>query len=397
MLEIAKRTLFKSRILWSEKVRGAFKSEGERDRYPFIYPRDASRIGMALDKLGKHDWVERHYFVLSKLQFHTGEFAQRYDYEGKPKISRPKETDATALALCGICQHFLETGRKQFLQRLLPTLELGLKYLKHQLKENGLVYGMHAIHESQEIENGYEIWTNCWTCQAFRLSSEVFSKIGRPGTARRLGQTAKQLYEKIMEKFWNGKHFIKCIRPDGSIVDGKIISIIAPAWSGILPDDAPEMKKTVRFLRPLWDRRIGGYQRFRKLEWVKDWHWYDGGSGSWLNHTILMARLHANQGQKEKAKECLRWIRQVTETFGSLPEHVSLWEEYLEWKENELKTGIHVTPWLKIGMKNAEKNAKRWRWAGKSFKVVPWVKSIIWPSAELVLNWPILEEIWKCL
>lgn len=147
----------------------------------------------------------------------------------------------------------------------------------------------------------------------------------------------------------------------------------------------------MNYLKTLWNKGVGGYQRFRKFELVKNRHWYDGG-GSWLTHTIVMAGLHTNLGQYKKAKQCIKWIKEVVSVFHSLPEHIADIVEFEEWKKNEKE----VTAWLIKGVKNAEKNIKPWLWEGHKTKVVPWVKSLIWPSAELILWKETLKKVVKC-
>lgn len=395
MLEtIAKEALLKSRITRGP-CRGAFRTEGVRDRYPFIYSRDSTRIAMAHDALGKYVGVEQHYDVMARLQFFSGEFVQRYDYEGRAAVTRPKETDATAMVLCGMCSHYLLTKNKSFIRRMLPSMLLSAKYLQGMIKENGLAYGIHAVHENQEVEKGFEIWTNSWTCRAFQLFGKVMKDLNKKSLASKFEERHRQLLDNILDKMWNGKHFIKVIKPNGQIIDGRLISIIAPAWAEIIPDDSPEMRKTVGYLKPLWDSKIGGYQRFRKFEFVKDWHWYDGGSGSWLNHTIMMARLHTKLRQYERAKECLRFVKKALKNFNTLPEHIATVEEFHEWKKYEYASRVHVTPWLIKATKKAEKSMEEWTWKHKKTCIVPWVKSLFWPDAELILNMPVFKEVWK--
>jgi GH15 family glucan-1,4-alpha-glucosidase len=382
----AKKILVKS-VIQKKKLKGAIKTELQKDRYPFIYSRDASRIAMALDSLGFYKEARKFYNFIRKEQSSSGEWVQRYSLKtGLPIVSRPRETDCVALVLCGMVFHYKATNDKNFIKSMWPSINKALNYLKSRTGSNNLVSGRHAIHENYEVEEGFEIWTNSWTCKAYKELSEVARQIKKDKISKILEKRYDELLDAILTKMWNKNHFIKCIKPNGNKVDSVDVTMISPAWSGILPSHNKKIKKTISYLASLWDRKIGGYRRFKKMEAIKDWHWYDGGHGSWLIYTSVMERLHRENKQYAKAKKCRDWISRVYDTFQELPEHLALLGEYKEWKKEEWKRKVNVTPWLTYGAKKAEKYSKIWVWNKNRNKVVPWVKTLIWPWAELVLN-----------
>lgn len=103
------------------------------------------------------------------------------------------------------------------------------------MSKNGLVYGKHAIHENKELEEGFEIWTNSWSCRAFFMASEVAIDINK-NISKKFMILREKLLENILDKFWSQNHFIKTIKTNGDIIEGKVISIIAPVWAGIITE-----------------------------------------------------------------------------------------------------------------------------------------------------------------
>lgn len=359
-------------------VNGAFYTGNLDDRYPFIYPRDSTRIAMALDSVGRKKAGAAFYKFAKNLQSKNGEFVQRYDYKAKKAVTRPKETDCTALVIIGICYHYRKTADKEFLNYLWPTLLKAYFYMKTMMHGNGLVYCKHAVHENPDLEDGYDIWTNSWVCRSLKELSYVARAKGENKKSEEFMQEYKALLYNMIDKFWNGKHFIKCIKRNGMIIDSPDISMITPAWAGIISLKDKKIISTVKYISSLWDEKIGGYQRFKKFKIVKDWHWYDGGSGSWVFFTIVMNRIHTALGQKRKAEECKKWIDEVYNQFKGLPEHISTLEEFQEWKKNEKKWN----PWLKKAVLKAEINIREIN----GEKVVAWVNPLNWSYAEVLLN-----------
>ena len=121
-------------------VNGAFYTGDLDDRYPFIYPRDSTRIAMALDSVGKKKAGAAFYKFAKNLQSKNGEFVQRYNYKAKKAVTRPKETDCTALVIIGICYHYRKTKDQEFLNCLWPTLLKAYSYMKNMMHDNGRFY-----------------------------------------------------------------------------------------------------------------------------------------------------------------------------------------------------------------------------------------------------------------
>lgn len=79
-----------------------------------------------------------------------------------------------------------------------------------------------------------------------------------------------------------------------------------------------------------------------------------------------MARTLKWAGYEEAANRSLKWgLRQFTEK-GFLPEHISKFEEFLEWRENE----PDVNSSIKAAIKEAQKNVRKWRWDKKENSIV---------------------------
>ena len=87
--------------------------------------------------------------------------------------------------------------------------------------------------------------------------------------------------------------------------DSPDVSQLAPFYFEI-DDSKPLLKKTLKSLKEhLWFTDIGGFRRFRRFEICRDWHWYTGGSGSWIAMTCWAAKFYHQLGDEENYKECM--------------------------------------------------------------------------------------------
>lgn len=123
-----------------------FPASSLEDRYPFVYPRDQVFICEALDEVERHEVVKKAYYFLKMVQENDGEWVQRYDTLGHPRVSRTKETDCVGLVLHGIYSHYCATEDLDFLKEMWQSIEKGVSYIV-SMTESGLVRGEHSVFE----------------------------------------------------------------------------------------------------------------------------------------------------------------------------------------------------------------------------------------------------------
>ena len=156
------------------------------------------------------------------------------------------------------------------------------------------------------------------------------------------------------------------------------MSQLSPFYFRII-DSKKILKNTMDLLESnIVDEDLGGFRRFRKFEICEDWHWYTGGSGSWVALTAWASRFYKALGRKEKAEKYRSWITEVaSHSGGLLPEHIARKEEYEDWKNHEIEFNSRILN----ETSKAEKSMKFFR--GK--EVVYWATPLGWSHAEYIL------------
>lgn len=352
---------------------GGILATPEGGAYAFIYPRDAVIISKALNVLGETERSEKFYYFMkriSKIKKYRAIF-QRYTKNGLPNVTRKNQNDNEGLLIHGIYDTFIHTHKKKFLKELWPFVE-NLAELIFSYSKTGLVKTETSIHEFGGLEEGYEIWANCACWRGIKDASEIAKVLGKKKQSTKYLEKSKQLKRNIKSKLFNKKgFFIK--KPE--LPETPDISQLAPFYFG-LSDSEKILKTTMKYLRKhLWDKKIGGFKRFKKFDIVKNWHWYTGGDGPWCVFTLWCAGFYKKIGDKRKYNECVRWIEKIASAKNDLlPEHVATTEEYNEWKKNETEFNERILG----GMKTAEKikNKKN---------LIHWAVPLGWSHAEYIL------------
>jgi len=128
----------------------------------------------------------------------------------------------------------------------------------------------------------------------------------------------------------------------------------------------------------IFDEETGGFRRFRKFEICKDWHWYTGGSGSWVALTCWAAKFYKQLGNREKYRESVKWLNEIaSKSKGMLPEHIATKAEYEDWKAHEIEFNSRIIN----ETKKAEKTIKSF----KDKKIIYWATPLGWSHAEYIL------------
>jgi GH15 family glucan-1,4-alpha-glucosidase len=350
----------------------------EKNRaYPYVYPRDAVIMTKALNKEGLLKESEKFYYFMRKysnLEKYEEVF-QRYNTNGLPCVTREKENDNEGLVLHGIYDTYIHNKKKGFLKDMWSFVTKIAELIISHIKR-GLVKTERSIHEFYELENGYEIWVNCACWRGLKDASKIAEVLDYKKESKKWRKKADKLKRNINKKLFNKKLgvYIKNKR----FPDVPDISQLSPFYFG-LSNSKKLLRRTMSYLRRnLWDKQIGGFIRFRKLEICKDWHWYTGGNGSWCIFTLWAAKFYKQLGDKKKEKECLNWIKGIAKKNNYLlPEHIATKEEYLEWKENEIEFNKRIIN----ETKKIEKSLKKF----KNTKIISWATPLGWSHAEYVL------------
>jgi GH15 family glucan-1,4-alpha-glucosidase len=357
---------------------GGILSTQKDDAYPFVYPRDASIMTIALNMHGFHARSMKFYHYLSRVRRRYGEIYQRYN-EGMPYVTRKKEADVTPIVIQGVYDTYRSSGDRTFLESMWDLVAEGASFIVNGADPNvGLVQTNCSVHETVTLEQGFEIWANSASVRGLLDASKMASTLGHPEPAQKWLEEARKLWSRILERLYDVENglFVKNLREDGTLVNAPDVAQLAPFYFG-LSHDRKTLERTLQHIKKtLWNPGIGGVNRFRDFEVVKDWHWYTGGTGaSWPLFTLWMARFYQGVGDLDSMEECLHFVRNASTLEMEIPEKVAPMKGYEEWKENETEFNERVTNAIRRSERNPISIPDH----------VAWACPLGWSSAEYVL------------
>jgi GH15 family glucan-1,4-alpha-glucosidase len=350
------------------------------DAYPYVYPRDGVVMTRAMNALGEHARSKRFYAFLKGVRRPQGEFYQRYN-KGLPYVSNEHELDVTPLVLSGIHDTFGSSGDRSFLEEMWGVVQECASFTEASIDgEVGLVYTYNSIHENRKLEEGFEIWANSAAVKGLLDASRIAGALGHEGLRESWEGSARRLLARVVERLYDREEetFVKVMRRSGERITTPDMSQLAPYYFGVYHDDVA-LAKTLESLKgSLWDKNVGGFNRFRDFEVVDDWHWYTGGTAaSWPFFSLWAARLYRDIGIREEQDACLAFLDSVITEDLFIPEKVAPLEGFREWEGNELKFAQRTIN----GVRKIEDNVHKIAAPG----YVCWGCPLGWAHAEYIL------------
>jgi GH15 family glucan-1,4-alpha-glucosidase len=367
-------------IMALQEEDGGITATPRDDVYPYVYPRDAVVMPTALNALGEHERSKKFYRFLSGVRRPRGEFYQRYNC-GLPYVSNEHELDVTPLVLSGIYDTYRKSGDGSFLNEMWGLVQECASFADSVIDSDvGLIHTVNSIHENRKLEEGFEIWTNSAAVKGLLDASRIAGTLGRNDLGDAWAGSSRRLLARIVERLYDKEQgtFVKVMRRSGEKVTAPDMSQLSPYYFEIYRDDAA-LEKTLDDLKAaLWNKSIGGFNRFRDFEIVDDWHWYSGGTAaSWPFFTLWAARAYKGLGMREGEEACLAFLDSALTDDLFIPEKVAPIDGYQEWKANELTFGDRIMN----GVRKIDSNAHKTRAPG----YVAWACPLGWAHAEYIL------------
>jgi glucoamylase len=361
-----------------QEENGGILATAQDDAYPFVYPRDASFMTLALNMHGLSDRSKRFYNFLLRVRRPGGEIYQRYN-KGYPYVTQHGESDVTPIVIQGIYDTYTSSRDTDFLESMWSLIKEGTDFIVASIDGTaGLVHTTRSIHETQSLEEGFEIWANSAAVKGLLDASRMAELLRHHESAEAWLANARALWGKMKEKLYDRENglFIKNLRKDGVRVTAPDVAQLSPFYFGLCEDDGI-LETTLGHLKQnLWNDVVGGLNRFRDFDVVTDWHWYTGGTGaSWPLFTLWMARLYGRLGATDSTDECLRFVRSASTKDMEIPEKVAPRSGYKEWMDNETAYNERILG----GIARAE---------GSAISIpgyVPWACPLGWSHAEYLM------------
>lgn len=105
----------------------------------------------------------------------------------------PWTRDSEILFVIGAMKYAQKTQDQHFLEQHKTNIDKAIVYIKNNLIQNGLVYGVDWRDTRPDLDKKFLLTNNCLLYKAYKL-------VGK-------GQKAEQIRDKINQQFWTGTHY----------------------------------------------------------------------------------------------------------------------------------------------------------------------------------------------
>jgi GH15 family glucan-1,4-alpha-glucosidase len=314
-----------------------------RDTYSYVWPRDASLIANALDKVGYSDVAERYFtFITSKID-RKGYLHHKYRadgvlgsswhpwmIDGRPGL--PIQEDETALTLTMLWQHYLITKDIEYLESkydsfVEPAADFMVDYFEP-------AYGLpSASYDLWEEKYGTSTYTASAVYAALASATECALLLGKEERARTYSVIAERIQAGILEHLYSEeiKMFVKHIK----IVDNEIVAVdttidmssfFGPIFFGVVDISDERVKKSFATIEHTLrvDAASAGYVRYQNDNYYTMHE--TGSPNPWVITTLWVAQYHIMKAKKiadlKPAYELLEWTCSHASEGGVLSEQM---------------------------------------------------------------------------
>lgn len=362
---------------------GALLASPPGERFPYVYPRDTALILRVLINLGEHEKAREVLQFLARVQSETGEWAQRYDRQGKPASYKPPQLDGVGLILYTLNKYAKASDDKEFLRETWQNIKLSVQYIIfHYIPDLKLVYSINGLHEWPPMEAGFDLWANVTSFAGIKAALEMAEILGKD-EVREWEILKKDLWQGIINRLVRQDRFIK-LTGSCKIIDPDVTEF-APYITESLPMDDLLMKNTADFIiNKLWNKELGGIERcyIRYAMPARD----NGGHGPYSQYTGWVGQYSTDSGDYSMVKKCTQWFMRYSRD-GLIPEHVSTKERFDDWVKRAKKVGRFYRAGRDVAAKNVVESKEY-----QEKRLVLWVIPLVWGHAEFLNFYHKMEE-----
>lgn len=321
-------------------LRAMLARSGKRDSGTWMYNmewvRDDVMVTLGLLQAGMHDEART---ILTKI------FEKSIGEDGRTIESSRwfgfdyTELDQNGQLLYGMWAYACWTGDLDFVRKYWKKLVLAADFPLHERfrdKDSGLMHNKREFWERFDffgVEDGYELTYQFWVAAGLARAAELADAIGAPEGSRWRTVSAeitRTILTHPKYRFIEEGHLIKrrtrdgrwqrlMVPPDrtrmppGSPLATEAEPACEPDSSNVFPilfdmvDPKSDLaRNTLRDVEKLWNQRwdFGGYSRYNVASEPDP-------PAPWPMATMFMARAYAEQGNDEKAWQCINWMRKI--------------------------------------------------------------------------------------
>ncbi len=319
----------------------------ECGRYSYCWPRDAVFVTRALDQVKMIKEAEKFYKVFCKnTQSKNGMWEQRFFTDCKLAPCWGYQIDETASVIYGLYEHYKVVKDAKFLKDTYKMCENATKFLinyldnifgtkdKSDIVKNEIEKTYHT-EDRNKLPVSYDLWEENEGIHLYSLASiygafqsmkkihEVLKPEFEPNNRLKVEAINKLeakviLYQEEIKKYilanlydTETKAFLR--NKNDKKTDISQLGIVVPFE--IFSPKEKKVLNTVEKINMTIRTYTGGYLRFEQDH-------YMGGNSPWPVATLWMGMYYQKAGEKNKAKECLKFVVNTANKHGFLGEQV---------------------------------------------------------------------------
>lgn len=245
-------------------------------------PWDHTEAAMGLSIMGHYEEAEKAYEWLAKEQLDDGSWYANYQ-DGKPVYSEKRETNFVAYVATGAWQHYLITGKIEFLQATWPMVEKAIEFIVRQQSPTGEIYW--AVMEDGSPEKDALITGCSSVLKSLECAVHIARKLGKSDSRwleayEKLG-VALKYHPENFDRTWESK-------------DRFSMDWFYPILAGVYRDDEAKAR-----IKQYWDKFV---RKDMGCCCVSDEPWVTIAESCELTMALLAA------GEKKKAVTLYGWL-----------------------------------------------------------------------------------------
>ena len=331
-------------------------------RYSYCWPRDAVFITRALDSLKMTKETEKFYKVFCKeTQSKNGMWEQRFYTDKRLAPCWGYQIDETASVVFGVYEHYKVTKDLKFLKDTYKMCEKAVKFLctymdnilgikdksdvvKNEIEETYHTENRNKLPESYDLweeSEGTHLYSLACIYSAFNAITEI-NAILRPEyeqnnrlkveAMNKLENATKKYNQEIKKYISNNlynektKTFTRNLKDEKT--DISLLGVVTPF--DIFSPKEKKVLNTIEKINMTLRTHTGGYLRYEDDNYCE-------GKNPWTIATLWMAMYYQKANEKQKAKECLKFIIESANEHGFIAEQVNnqtltpAWVNGLAW------------------------------------------------------------------
>lgn len=271
------------------------------DTYNYCWWRDGGYISKAMDEASLYDNAHRFLRFAAQCQRPDGSFLHRHFPDGTIGSTwHPPpflQIDQTGTVISAVWHHFKLRADLDVLLDLWPMVKGAAEFLaRFRDLATGLPRSSFDLWEERDAIHTY---STAAVVHALERAARIALELGKDG--ERWREVGQAMHEAALKHLWEEKtrRFVRSLGPRDERLDS---SLLLALKLGLVPWNDPRAREVVDAIEArLWNPKVGGLARYEGDE-------YYGHENPWVICTLWLAEARLMLGDRERAREILRWV-----------------------------------------------------------------------------------------